>query len=278
MNFVRKIVSPETSLQFAKRKCLVLDFPDKDSVGGAPIGDLEADMVRPVSHAIERKPLVSALIWLAEAVTIIFTTLTVACAGYAVGPDRFHDIAAAGFVAVLTFCLLHRHNRTNRPASVRGYLQQVKRTLHLTPILLFSAMAGTLVLALIGFGWPQLITAVAVWLAMSAVALTAVGHLGNYALTHPSVVERMARKVAVIGHDGNASRVAHLLMQRRDESVRLLGIFSDEPHRPGDRPVTGSVDELIELSREAAIDDIVIAVPTGHRRARHCRPTPLAAQ
>jgi Undecaprenyl-phosphate glucose phosphotransferase len=261
LNFVRKIVNLETSLQLDKREHLVIEIPD-EGVGSRPVaGDFAPSASRPVSHAIERKPVVSAAIWSAEVAAVVLTTLAVTCAGYVHGPDRGHDLAAAGFVAVLTFCLLHRTNRGDRPATGGGYPQVLKRTLHLAPILLCSAIAGTLVLALIGVGWPQLFTAVAIWLTTSAVALTAVGGVGNYALTHPSVVDRMARKVAVIGNDSNAWRVADLLTQRRGESVRLLGIFSDEPSRPGDKSVAGSVDALIELSREAAIDDIVIAVP-----------------
>ena len=56
-------------------------------------------------------------------------------------------------------------------------------------------------------------------------------------------------------------RVAELCLRRAGEPVRLLGIFSDEPPRPGGMIVAGSVDELIQLSRETAIDDIIIAVP-----------------
>jgi Undecaprenyl-phosphate glucose phosphotransferase len=261
LNFVGKIVNPETGLQIDEGKHLVFELPDQDDGTAAAIGDFAASTARLASHSIDRKSLVSAVIWFAEAATVVLTTLGVAFAGQASGRARGYDIAAAGFVAVLTFCLLHRHKWPNRAPLTSGYQQHLKRILHLTPNLLCSAIAATLVLALIGFAWPQLITAVSIWLATSAVALTVVGSVGNYALTHPSVVDRMARKVAVIGHDGNASRVADLLLQRQGEPVRLLGIFSDEPSRPGDVPVTGSVDELIELSREAGVDDIVIAVP-----------------
>ncbi|WP_419759693.1 exopolysaccharide biosynthesis polyprenyl glycosylphosphotransferase [Acidisoma sp.] len=203
----------------------------------------------------------SAVVWLAEAATVLLTTLGVAFALRKIVPADGHDVAIAGFVIVLTFCLLHRVNRRVQPGSLSSYPQQFKRTLHLMPILLCSAMAGTFVLALGGDTRPELATTMAIWLATTAVALLAVSSVGNYALTHPSVAHRMARKVAVIGHDCNASRVADVFMSRTSEPVRLLGIYSDEPSRQGDMTVTGSVDELIELSRGTAIDDIVIAVP-----------------
>jgi Undecaprenyl-phosphate glucose phosphotransferase len=114
---------------------------------------------------------------------------------------------------------------------------------------------------LLGCAWSELIPANLIWLGTSFVALTAVGSVGNYTLAHPSVAHRMARKVAVIGHDGNASRVAGVLSRHSGEPVRLLGIFSDELPLPGEMALTGSVEALIALSRESAIDDIVIAVP-----------------
>jgi polysaccharide biosynthesis protein PslA len=260
VNFLRKITNQETGMHFDKGKNLVLELPD-ESVGTATaIGDFAASTPHSVSSAIESRPLVSAIVWFAEAATVVLTTLGVALAFQDAVPSERHGIAAAGFVAVLTFCLLHRNTRRTR-GSLRSYVQQLRRIGHLTPILLFAAMAGTLVLGLIGYDWPQLITAMSIWLATSLVALTVVGSVGNYALTHPSVAQRMARKVAVIGHDGNASRVADLFMRRAAGPIRMLGIFSDEAPRDSDLPVTGSVDELLELSREAAIDDIVIAVP-----------------
>jgi polysaccharide biosynthesis protein PslA len=261
VNFVRQIVNHETGMHRDKGENLILDLPDEGGGTAAAIGGFAASTARAVSHAVDGKPLVSAVVRFAEGATVVLTTLCVAFAVGAASPTQRHDIAAAGFVAVLTFCLLHRHHMSHRHGSVGVYLRQFKRILRLTPILLCSAMAGTLVLALIGFAWPQLITAVSIWLATSAVALLVVGGVSGYALTHPSVVDRIARKVAVIGHDVNASRVASSFRQRTGEPIRLLGVFSDEPSRPGDMPLAGTVAELIELSREAAIDDVVIAVP-----------------
>ena len=189
------------------------------------------------------------------------TTLAVAFAFHVAVPTDSHDIAAGGFVTVLTFCLLHRINQNSSHGAVTKYPRQFKRTLQLVPILLCSAIAGTLVLALVGDARPQLITTMGVWLASTAVALLVVSSVGNYALTHPTLARRMARKVAVIGHDGNASHVAEVFTRGAGEPMRLLGIFSDEPPRHGEVNVSGSVEELIELSRETAIDDIVIAVP-----------------
>jgi Undecaprenyl-phosphate glucose phosphotransferase len=254
-------VTNGADMHFDEGKELVLERPEDHAGNATAIGDFASNTARVVSHVTKGKPIVSAIVWLAETATVVLTTLGVAFATQASGPIQWQDIASAGFVAVLTFCLLHGCNRARPPGLVSGYLPQLKRILHLTPILLCSGLAATFVLALIGLDWPRLIAAVAIWLVTSAVALMVVGSVGNYALTHPSVVDRMARKVAVVGHGGHAARVAAFFMQRTGEPIRLLGVFSDEPPRPGDVPVAGSVDKLIEMSRAAAIDDIVIAMP-----------------
>ncbi len=248
-------------MHFDKGKNLFLELPGEPAGTAAAIGDFAANTARAVSHVIEGKPLASAVIAFAEAATVVLTTLGVALASRTSVPTERHDIAVAGFVAVLTFCLLHRNQRQPRGGSVGSAPRLLKHILNLAPGLLCSAMAGTLVLDLLGYAWPQVIAATSIWLATSLVALIAVRGVGSYALTHPSVAHRMARKVAVIGHDGNAARVANLFTGRAGEPIRLLGIFSDEPPHSDGVALAGSVDALIELSRETAIDDIVIAVP-----------------
>ncbi len=248
-------------MHFDKGKHLVLEIPDQAAGTAAAIGGFAADTARAVSHVIEGKPLLSAAVWFAEAATVVLATLGVALACSMTEPAQGHSIAVAGSVAILTFCLLHISNRRTIARSVSGYSQLLKRILHLMPILLCSALAGAGVLALAGYALPELITIMSIWLATSVVALIAFGSVGSYALNHPTVTQRMARKVAVIGHDSYASRVADLFMHRANEPVRLMGIYSDEPPRPGDITIAGSVEQLIELSRETEIDDIVIAIP-----------------
>jgi Undecaprenyl-phosphate glucose phosphotransferase len=252
-------------MQFDKAKHLAFEFSDEIAAAAA-IGTLDAGTVHAgatpaASRTHETKPLVSSLASLAEAATVVLTTVGVAFASHAAVSIPGQDTAAAGCVTVLTFFVLHQIYLRSRAGSAGGYPQQLRRLLHLSPILLCSATAGTSVLALFGDAPPQLIVTMAVWLATSAVALLAVGSIGTYTLNHPSVAHRMARKIAVIGHDSNALRVADFLTRRAGETIRLLGIFSDEPSRPGAVGLAGSVDELIDLSRETAIDDIVIAIP-----------------
>jgi Undecaprenyl-phosphate glucose phosphotransferase len=248
-------------MHFDSGKHLVLEVPDDGAAMAAALGGFATVNTRGVSRGVDAKPFVSTVVWLAEAATVTLTTAGVAWAAEATLITQRRDIAVAGFVAVLTFCLLHLNDRQKNPSPGGGFAKVLKRLLNITPSLLCSAAAGTLVLVLLGCAWSELIPANLIWLGTSFVALTAVGSVGNYTLAHPSVAHRMARKVAVIGHDGNASRVAGVLSRHSGEPVRLLGIFSDELPLPGEMALTGSVEALIALSRESAIDDIVIAVP-----------------
>jgi Undecaprenyl-phosphate glucose phosphotransferase len=127
--------------------------------------------------------------------------------------------------------------------------------------LVFSAAAGAAAFALLGWGWPQLFPAITLWFVVNVVALATVRGIGLYALTHPTVTKRMARKVAVIGSDGHASRVATLCQSYPDDAIRFLGVFSDDASSSGGTSVQGSVEDLIELSRETLLDDIIIALP-----------------
>lgn len=244
-----------------KGKNLVLEIPEDAASVAAGVGDFAFGAARMASSAVEGKPIVSSAVWFAEALTVFLTTWVVALAFRKAGPLHHHAVTAAEFVTVLTFCLLHRSNRRVGRVAINGILRQIRNTLDLAPILLGSVMAGALILVLLGYDWRQLLTASLLWLVTSLIALMAVGSASSYTLAHPVVARRMARKVAVIGHDGNAARVADLFLQRSDKPIRLVGIFSDELPRPGEAEVAGSVDELIALSRETSIDDIIIAVP-----------------
>jgi Undecaprenyl-phosphate glucose phosphotransferase len=261
VNFVRKIVDPKAGMNLDKGEDLVLNLSDETNGTAAAIGKVSSGRIHAPSHPIAAKSLLAVVVSLAEATTVVLTTFAVAFACHAAVPAQDGDIAAASVVTVLTFCLLHRVSRGRRSLTVSGYSQLLRRILHLMPILLGAALAGTLVVAVHGYARPQVLGTMSIWMLTSVAALLVVGSVGNYAVTHPSVTHRMARKVAVIGHDGSASRVADVFTRQMEEPFRLLGVFSDEPPRPGDVPVTGSVDELIEMSREAAIDDIVIALP-----------------
>jgi polysaccharide biosynthesis protein PslA len=201
---------------------------------------------------------VSTVVWLADAGTIALVTLGLACASPLVAAGQRHVAAVAGLVCVLAFCLLSRNHRAASARPADGLPAQLLRLL---PILLFSALAGALVFALLGWRWQEWLMAAGCWFAAAIVSLAIMRRVESYVLVHPSVTARMARCVAVIGSDGHASRVAALCGLASGDPIHFLGIFSDRPTELGQEEARGSVDELISLSRETLLDDIIIAVP-----------------
>jgi Undecaprenyl-phosphate glucose phosphotransferase len=145
-----------------------------------------------------------------------------------------------------------------RPSRVA---RQIGYFLELAPVLVCSTFVGALVLAFLGWQWRALLPICIAWLGMNAVALMILRGAGSYALALPRVNERIARKVAVIGCDDHAWRVASLCQAVDSKHICFLGIFSDDAARAEGFSLSGSIEDLLQLSRDISLDDIIIAVP-----------------
>ncbi|MFD2234848.1 undecaprenyl-phosphate glucose phosphotransferase [Phaeospirillum tilakii] len=75
---------------------------------------------------------------------------------------------------------------------------------------------------------------------------------------------RIARTVAIVGGGAQGARLLALLRHQHEPWTRVLGVFDDRRGRcDGQTPPTGTVDDLIELSRRQPVDEILIALPWG---------------
>jgi polysaccharide biosynthesis protein PslA len=112
------------------------------------------------------------------------------------------------------------------------------------------------------FGWEEsaLARASCVWMVTAATGLIAARSLCGYALSHPSIEQRLTRRVAIIGSDAHAFRVAERLAGESQNGIVVLGVFCDTPP-PGQRLVRGSISDLISLSRDENLNGIIIALP-----------------
>ncbi len=248
----------ETSVKISDGDDLALGVPGHSASAASLSGKLRRDAARAVQHAFHVKPPVSTMVWLANVATVAAATLGVAYASPQPTIGHPHIVGVAGLVGFLTFCLLSQNYRAlnGQPA---GTL--TGQTLQLAPVLLCAAAASAAVFELLGWDWHDLFPAVLLWFAVSALSLTVTRSAATYALTHPSVTARMARKVAVIGNDGHALRISSLCNRQTRDPIHFLGIFSDEPARSRQVQVQGSIDDLIALSRDSLLDDIIIAIP-----------------
>ncbi|MBW4025336.1 MAG: exopolysaccharide biosynthesis polyprenyl glycosylphosphotransferase [Proteobacteria bacterium] len=175
---------------------------------------------------------------------------------------RGHGYRVAAAVCVLTFCLIYRVPRGPRASAEGSYRQLLGGVLHLAQSLLVAGVAGDVVLALLGHDWTAILVVTSIWFASSFAAAMVARCVGTYASAHPSFSRRIARNVAVIGDGGDALHVADLCLNFMGETIRLVGVFSDTPGGLA-ATVAGSINDLIELTGQAAVDDVIIAVPRG---------------
>jgi Undecaprenyl-phosphate glucose phosphotransferase len=100
---------------------------------------------------------------------------------------------------------------------------------------------------------------VAIWLS-SSVLLTATTRV--LAAKHVGVLRQrgvLTESIAVVGTGAAAERLIQHLRQTRCSSIELLGCFDDGSEVRGAVSLSGSIEQLIELSRTRTIDWILIA-------------------
>jgi len=76
----------------------------------------------------------------------------------------------------------------------------------------------------------------------------------------------ICRHVAVVGAGDPGIRLIDKLSRSSDDNIRIVGVFDDRKTRIageslGSGRIAGSVDDLVEFSREAQLDEIIVALP-----------------
>lgn len=206
-------------------------------------------------------PMVAATFRLADATAVTIVASAIALLIGIEDPSQARGLAFVGLMVVLPFFLLPR--MVAGPGQVGsgplrahiGYLREV------APALLCSTVLGAAALAYFGWHWPMLAAIALGWTAVNAVALLLARAAGYVTLAHPRVNPHVARKVAVVGSDVHAWRVASFCQRQGSAQIRLLGIFDDGAQVSEDGSATGSIEELVALSRDVPLDDIIIAIP-----------------
>ncbi len=98
------------------------------------------------------------------------------------------------------------------------------------------------------------------WITTAVIGLMAARSLCGYALSWPSVERQLTRRIAIVGSDAHAFRIAERLSDELQNGIAVLGIFCDPPS-PGLPLVQGSIADLIDLSHEENLNGIIIALP-----------------
>jgi Undecaprenyl-phosphate glucose phosphotransferase len=112
-------------------------------------------------------------------------------------------------------------------------------------------------------GWrgPAVLLTPCLWMAIVACVVIAARGLGQYVLSHPKIETRLTRKIAIIGDYEHAAHIASNFASRAQHGVHVIGMFADQPETQGALSLSGSVDDLIAISRQSNVDGVIIALP-----------------
>jgi Undecaprenyl-phosphate glucose phosphotransferase len=134
-----------------------------------------------------------------------------------------------------------------------------------SPAVAAAGIAQAAVLWWSGWRGPALLLTPGLWMMVVACGVATARGCSHYILLHPKVERRLARAIAIIGHDEHAARIAAGLAGRTHYGLHILGIFADQPAAAGAPRLTGSVSDLIGMSRQSRVDAVIIALPPGAR-------------
>lgn len=211
-------------------------------------------------HDHRRHTVLPWIVRLLDGGTVICATILAAWIGSRlVGPQETGAVVVAGLVAALVFFLTLPNARAPSLPFADMIVQQIR---FLAPSMLIAGLVQAGVLWWLGWPDSALIRATFAWMAAVTAGLLATRTLSNYVLQRPSMQQRLTRKIAIIGYDACAFRVAELFAADSQKGITVAGVFADAEGLPDHARVDGTIAALIRLSRETDLYGIIIALPT----------------
>lgn len=103
------------------------------------------------------------------------------------------------------------------------------------------------------------------WMILSFIAIAAVRSSISSAIQHRAALGRLSQTVVIVGAGEYGQRLVAHLTGSGNPGLRMVGFFDDRRDRVPSHvhgfPVLGTVDDLLELGKTTAIDQIIIALP-----------------
>jgi Undecaprenyl-phosphate glucose phosphotransferase len=202
------------------------------------------------------------LLWavrLVDGATVILISFVTAWIGsFLVTRQQTIAVAVADLVATLVFFLTLPNPRLPILPFLEMSLQQTR---FLAPSLIFAGSVQAGVYWWLGWTDSALLQVSCVWTIGVMAGLVATRSLSTFAKTHPAIETRLKQKIAVIGSDAHAFRIAERFSAESQNGISMLGVFDDGPRRPGRAQVHGTIASLISLSHEINLHGIIIALP-----------------
>ena len=222
-----------------------------DSVGAAQLAA--------APHDHRDHPLLVCAIRLIDGATVVSVSVATAWVGsFLVTRQQTIAVAVADLVAMLVFFLTLPNPKLPILPFLEVSLQQIR---FLAPSLIFAGFVQAGVYWWLGWTDAALLRASCAWTISVTAGLVATRGLSTFAKAHPVIETRLKRKIAVIGSDVHAFRIAERLSIKSQNGISVLGVFDDGPRRPGQAQVQGTIASLISLSREIKLHGIIIALP-----------------
>jgi len=199
------------------------------------------------------------IVRLLDGATVIGATILTAWIGsHLVSPGQIGTVVVASLVSALVFFLTLSNARAPALPFLNMIVQQIR---FLVPPIVIAALIQAGVLWWLGWmEWPLLRASLA-WIAAVGAGLLITRALSNYVLRKPSVEQRLSRKMAIIGNDTHAFRIAEIFAADSQKGTSVAGVFSDNAQISGEGQLDGSITALIRLSQETDLHGIIIALP-----------------
>ncbi len=132
-------------------------------------------------------------------------------------------------------------------------------------------LCGLVFLGLVGIGFALKISSTysRVWFFSWALSATLLIQLGRvfcfYLLFRLARAGKLTRNVVIIGGTRQAEQLLSYMEKSAEPWNTVIGIFEDRKKRSGKTfsgyPVIGTVDDLLDFSRENRVDDVVVTLP-----------------
>jgi polysaccharide biosynthesis protein PslA len=166
--------------------------------------------------------------------------------------------ALPDLVTILLFFLASPTRQLPHARFRRELAQQLRSIM---PALVLSGLIQATIFKWLGWSESALLRTTGMWMVTVATALILAHGFVVFVLNHPSIEQRLTSKIAIIGYDGHATKIAERLSINSPNILKVTGIFCDDIGHSDKTPVDGSIDDLIRLSHKAKLDGIIIAFP-----------------
>jgi len=186
-------------------------------------------------------------------------------------PHAHPESAIIGdMIAALAFVLLPRKRNLMNYPRIRRISSQIR---YLLPALCIASTLQFIALRTLHAPNDRAGEMALTWLVMSISALTVIRGVETAILYTQAAERHLTRQIAIIGTGETAQQLTDRISEDAGHTYQILGQFDDLEHSKHNPNITGSISDLIELSKRHAIHAVIIALPPAQphedRRVKH---------